>query len=145
MASIGKLAKLIQTVHRLRAPGGCPWDRAQTHQSLRQYLIEEAYEVLDVLDQIHTPEDLKNEKVRLAFKEELGDLLMQVLLHSEMTQELGAFNIYDVAKALDEKLIRRHPHVFGKDKADSADSAIQRWEKEKAKEKASKKDSSILE
>lgn len=138
------LARLIETVHRLRAPGGCPWDRAQTHQTLRQYLIEEAYEVLDVLDQIHTKDDLKKDKVRLAFQEELGDLLMQVLLHSEMTLEEGAFDIYDVAAALDDKLIRRHPHVFGEMKADSEESAFQTWEKQKAKEKASNKEASIL-
>src|SRR5438045_6712496 len=100
--SIEALTALIETVHRLRAPVGCPWDRAQTHQSLRQYLIEEAYEVLDVLDQIGTVEDLKKEKVKGAFKEELGDLLMQVLLHSEMTGEQGAFDFFDVAAGLDE-------------------------------------------
>lgn len=138
------LAKVIETVHRLRAPGGCSWDRAQTHQSLRQYLIEEAYEVLDVLDQIHTTEELKKDKVRLAFQEELGDLLMQVLLHSEMTNEEGAFDIYDVAAALDDKLIRRHPHVFGDMKADNEETAFQTWEKQKAKEKAANKEASIL-
>src|SRR3954468_24276373 len=142
--SIDAISHLIQTVHRLRAPGGCPWDRAQTHQSLRQYLIEEAYEVLDVLDQIQTPEDLKKEKVRLSFREELGDLLMQVLLHSEMTHEVGAFDIYDVARGLDEKLVRRHPHVFGEAKADSEESAFQTWERQKAKEKAAQPEASIL-
>lgn len=138
------LSELIQTVHRLRAPEGCPWDRAQTHQSLRQYLIEEAYEVLDVLDQIPDKAALKNDKIKLAFQEELGDLLMQVLLHSEMTGEEGAFDIYDVAATLNDKLIRRHPHVFGEVKADSEESAFQTWEKQKAKEKANKPDASIL-
>jgi dephospho-CoA kinase len=138
------LSQLIETIHRLRAPGGCPWDRAQTHQSLRPHLIEEAYEVLDVLDQIENPEDLKNEGIRSSLREELGDLLMQVLLHSEMTHEAGAFDIYDVAKTLNEKLIRRHPHVFGTDKAGSADVALQRWEKEKAKEKAAQPHASVL-
>ncbi len=138
------LIQLIETVHRLRAPGGCPWDRAQTHQSLRQYLIEEAYEVLDVLDQIHSVSDLNNEKVRLSFKEELGDLLLQVILHSEMTQEAGAFDIFDVAQGLNDKLIRRHPHVFGDSQASSAEVALQRWEKEKAKEKASQATASVL-
>jgi tetrapyrrole methylase family protein/MazG family protein len=138
------LSRLIDTVHALRAPGGCPWDRAQTHQSLRQYLIEEAYEVLDVLDQVGTTDDLKNEKIRNAFREELGDLLMQVLLHSEMTSETGAFDIYDVAAALDEKLVRRHPHVFGEHKVDSAESAFQSWERQKAKEKADKAGASVL-
>jgi tetrapyrrole methylase family protein/MazG family protein len=138
------LTHLIETVHRLRAPGGCPWDRAQTHQSLRQYLIEEAYEVMDVLDQIGSVDDLKKDGVRSAFREELGDLLMQVLLHSEMASETGAFDVYDVATYLDDKLVRRHPHVFGEVKANSEETAFQTWEKQKAKEKASKPDASVL-
>jgi tetrapyrrole methylase family protein / MazG family protein len=142
--NVEALLHLIATVHRLRAPGGCPWDRAQTHQSLRQYLIEEAYEVLDVLDQIGTKEDLKKPKIQNAFREELGDLLMQVLLHSEMTAEEGAFDFFDVARMLDEKLVRRHPHVFGENKADSVESAFQNWEKEKAKEKSSQPEASVL-
>ncbi len=141
---IEALKQLIETVHRLRAPGGCPWDRAQTHQSLRQYLVEEAYEVIDVIDQIHSPEDLKNEKVKGAFREELGDLLMQVVLHAEMTNEAGAFDFYEVAATLNDKLIRRHPHVFGDVKADSVDTAFQTWEKQKAKEKASNPEASTL-
>lgn len=138
------LVHLIQTVHALRAPGGCPWDRAQTHQSLRQYLIEEAHEVLDVLDQVESAESLKKDSVRNAFREELGDLLMQVLLHSEMASEIGAFDIYAVAQGLDEKLVRRHPHVFGDVKAGDAETALQSWEKQKAKERASNPDSSVL-
>ena len=141
---LGTLAEVIETVHRLRAPGGCPWDRKQTHQSLRPYLIEEAYEVLDVLDEVHSTEDLKKPKIKAAFKEELGDLLMQVLLHSEMTHEEDAFDFYDVAAGLNEKLIRRHPHVFGDVKADSAESAFVNWEKEKAKEKAGNPEASVL-
>ncbi len=139
------LTHVIETVHRLRAPGGCPWDRAQTHQSLRQYLIEEAYEVLDVLDQIKEPTDLQDPKVKENFREELGDLLMQVLLHSEMTSEQGVFNIYDVANGLAEKLIRRHPHVFltGKEAKD-ADDALKNWEKKKAEEKKAKSEDSVL-
>jgi tetrapyrrole methylase family protein/MazG family protein len=138
------LTDVIRTVHRLRAPGGCPWDRAQTHQTLRQYLIEETYEVVDVLDQVHSTADLNNEKISGAFKEELGDLLMQVLIHSEMTAEEKAFDFYDVAQGLNEKLIRRHPHVFGDGVANNEESAFQNWEKEKAKEKASKPEASIL-
>jgi tetrapyrrole methylase family protein / MazG family protein len=142
------LADVIKTVHQLRAPGGCPWDRKQTHQSLRPYMIEEAYEVLDVLDQVHSTEDLKTPKIAAAFKEELGDVLMQVLLHSEMADEEKAFDFYDVASTLNEKLIRRHPHVFPKGPEDApannADSALQNWEKEKAKEKASNPDASVL-
>jgi tetrapyrrole methylase family protein/MazG family protein len=144
MTESNAIARLIETVHRLRAPGGCPWDRAQTHQSLRQYLMEEAHEVLDVLDQINTVDDLKKDNVRSAFREELGDLLMQVLLHSEMAHEEGAFDIHDVAAGLDDKLIRRHPHVFGETKADSVETAFQTWEKQKAKEKASKPGASVL-
>jgi len=142
------LTDLIQTVARLRAPGGCSWDRAQTHQSLRQYLIEEAYEVLDVLDQIESPESLRNEKIRGAFREELGDLLMQVVLHSEMASETGAFDLLEVAATLNDKLIRRHPHVFGDAGARAANSseetAFQAWEKQKAKEKASNPTASVL-
>lgn len=130
------LQDVIDTVHRLRAPGGCAWDRAQTHQSLRPYLIEEAYETLDVLDQIGSKEDLKRDPILQAFREELGDVLMQVLLHSEMAREEGAFDFVDVARTLNEKLIRRHPHVFGEDKADTEETAFQTWEKQKAKEKA---------
>jgi tetrapyrrole methylase family protein/MazG family protein len=137
---INALAELVQTVHRLRAPGGCPWDRKQTFQSLRQYFVEETYEVIDVLDQIASPEDLKNEKIKAAFREELGDVLMQVVLHSEMTNETGAFDFYDVAAALNEKLIRRHPHVFGDAaKTDNADAALQNWNQQKAQEKAKEK------
>lgn len=143
-AKVQALVKLVETVHRLRAPGGCPWDRAQTHQTLRPFLIEEAYEVLDALDKIQTKEDLKNDAIRSAFREEMGDLLMQVLLHSEMANEEGAFDFYDVAATLDEKLIRRHPHVFGDAKADTADSAYLSWEKQKAKEKASNPEASLL-
>ena len=138
------LLELIETVHRLRAPGGCPWDQAQTHQSLRQYLVEESFEVIDVIDQIHSSQDLKKEKLKGAFREELGDVLMQVLLHSEMTKEVGAFDIFDVAQGLNQKLITRHPHVFGDVQVSSADQAIQSWEKQKAKEKAKKLEESVL-
>src|SRR4051812_5009025 len=139
------LAHVIETVHRLRAPGGCPWDRAQTHQSLRQYLIEESYEVLDVIDQIKGPANLKDPKTKENFREELGDLLMQVLLHSEMTAEQGAFDIYDVADGLAEKLIRRHPHVFlTGTEAKDADEALKNWEKKKAEEKKAKGEASVL-
>ena len=141
---LDSLLELIQTVHRLRAPGGCPWDQAQTHQSLRPYLIEESFEVLDVIDQIHSSEDLKKEKLKAAFREELGDVLMQVLLHSEMANEVGAFDFLAVAQGLNQKLITRHPHVFGDVQVNSADQAIQSWEKQKAKEKEKKLEESVL-
>lgn len=130
------LSHLLETVHRLRAPGGCPWDRSQTHLSLRPYLIEEAYEVLEVIDQIKSDENVTQPEIQAPFKEELGDLLMQVLLHSEMASEKQAFDFYDVAQALDEKLVRRHPHVFEENQSvKNADQAFQNWEKQKALEK----------
>lgn len=114
-SSDNALNQLIETVHHLRAPDGCPWDRAQTHQSLRPYLIEEAYETLDCLDQIDSTDTLRNNApLRTAFLEELGDVLMQVFLHSEIAAEAGVFTIHDVARTLNAKLIRRHPHVFGR-------------------------------
>ena len=142
--ALARLEELIQTVHRLRAPGGCPWDRAQTHLTLRPYLIEEAYEVLDALDRIDGPDALRDPVRSGAFREELGDLLMQVLLHSEMTHEVGAFGIAEVAETLNDKLVRRHPHVFGDQKADSEESAFQTWEKQKAREKSSNPEASVL-
>ena len=121
-------ADLVATMARLRAPGGCPWDRAQTPSSLRPYLLEEAYETLDAID-AGDPERLK---------EELGDLLLQVVFHAQMAAEAGAFTIDDVVAGLAEKLIRRHPHVFGT--AEVADSATQTvaWEEQKAAERRAK-------
>lgn len=139
--SLEIISTLIETVHRLRAPNGCPWDRAQTHQSLRPYLIEEAHEVLEVLDKIDSPQDLKKTEINGAFQEELGDLLMQVLLHAELANETGAFSFTDIAKLLNEKLIRRHPHVFGSEsitEADKVQSAFSIWERQKAEEKKKK-------
>lgn len=140
-----KLHELVETVHRLRAPGGCPWDREQTHQSLRRHLIEETFEVIDVLDQIDSSEKLKNPELVAQLKEELGDLLLQIALHSEMASEEKAFDFFDVSETLNEKLIRRHPHVFGSEGAATADEALSKWETQKMKEKAEKKaDASIL-
>ncbi|MCM0606221.1 MAG: nucleoside triphosphate pyrophosphohydrolase [Xanthomonadaceae bacterium] len=127
---------VVETVRRLRAPDGCPWDQAQTHLTLRPFVIEEAYEVLAVLDQILNDEQVNEPKISAQLKEELGDLLMQVLLHSQMTSEKSAFDFFDVAQTLNDKLIRRHPHVFGDKKANSVDAALVNWEKEKQKEKA---------
>lgn len=111
---------------RLRAPGGCPWDRAQTHSSLRPYLLEEAYETLDAID-AGDPERLK---------EELGDLLLQVVFHAQMAAETGAFTIDNVVAGLAEKLIRRHPHVFGTATAATPDAVVTRWEAIKEAERA---------
>lgn len=137
------VTEVVQTVHRLRSPGGCPWDMKQTHQSLRPYVIEEAYEVLDVLDQIDSADRLKAEpRLAAAFQEELGDLLMQVLIHAELASETGTMDFASVARALNAKLIHRHPHVFGENAPElkhlDSDGVLQNWEKIKAAEKAKK-------
>src|SRR4030095_3057886 len=100
-AAIDALARLVDMMARLRAPGGCPWDREQTHETLRPYLLEEAYEVLDAIDH-GDPRGLRDE---------LGDLVLQVVFHAELAREAGAFSIADVATAIADKLERRHPHV----------------------------------
>lgn len=112
----------------LRGPDGCPWDREQTHRSIRKHLIEETYEVLETIDE-DDPE---------AMCEELGDLLLQIMLHSQMAEEEGFFTVDDVVSELCEKLIRRHPHVFGEGKARGADQALANWEEIKRKEKEQK-------
>jgi tetrapyrrole methylase family protein / MazG family protein len=111
-------AKLVALMARLRAPGGCPWDREQTHATLRTYLIEETYEVLDALD---SADDAK-------FAEELGDLLLQVLFHAQIASEEGRFAITDVIREIYEKMIRRHPHVFGEKRARDATEVLRNWE-----------------
>jgi tetrapyrrole methylase family protein/MazG family protein len=123
-----KFDRLHEIVAILRSPEGCPWDREQTHQSIRKNLIEETYEVLETIDD-GDPE---------AMCEELGDLLLQIMLHSQMEEEAGTFSVYDVIDGLNRKLIRRHPHVFGDRKAGSAGEALQNWEQIKAEEKRAK-------
>jgi len=123
---IGTLFKdLVAVQARLRAPGGCPWDREQTHLTLRTYLIEEAYEVLDAIE--------KGNSQDLA--EELGDLLLQVLFHADLARETGAFDISDVITGIRDKMIRRHPHVFGNVKAETAGEVLKNWAQLKAREK----------
>jgi nucleoside triphosphate diphosphatase len=121
--------KLVAIMARLRAPHGCPWDREQTHATLRTYLIEEAYEVLDALD---STDDAK-------FAEELGDLLLQVLFHAQIAGEEGRFSISDVINEIYEKMIRRHPHVFGQKRAKDAAEVLRNWEIIKNEERQSKK------
>ncbi len=121
---LDQLAALIAVVHRLRAPGGCPWDREQTHASLRSTMLEEAYEVLEAIDQGSIP----------TLREELGDVLLQVLMQAEIGQELGEFSLGDVADVIREKLIRRHPHVFADVKVSGADEVVRNWEALKAVE-----------
>lgn len=121
-------ARLHEIVGILRSPEGCPWDREQTHESLRKNLIEETYEVIETIDE-DDPEHMQ---------EELGDLLLQVMLHSQMEEEVGTFNVFDVIQGLNDKLIFRHPHVFGQNKAEDAKDALQNWEQMKAEEKRRK-------
>src|SRR5689334_22057917 len=110
---------------RLRAPGGCPWDREQTFDTIKRYTLEETYEVLEAIDN----KDWKE------LTGELGDLLLQVLFYAEMAQEQGSFTIDDVLDALSSKLIHRHPHVFGDVKANDAAQVLKNWEALKAEEK----------
>lgn len=119
------LEELISVIAKLRAPDGCPWDREQTHSSLRPNMIEEAYEAVDAIDDNDIPH----------LREELGDVLLQVLLHSQIASENGEFNIEDVAKELKDKLIHRHPHVFGSAHLDTPDGVKKAWDELKAEEK----------
>jgi len=112
--------------HRLRQPDGCPWDREQTHESLRKHLLEEAYEVYDALADGPTP----------ALAGELGDLLLQVILHAQLAAEAGVFDLADVQAALATKIVRRHPHVFGAAEARTATDVNRQWERIKADERA---------
>ena len=123
------LKELIDVIRKLRAPNGCQWDREQTHKTLRPNMLEEAYEAVDAIDD--------DDMVHL--KEELGDVLLQVVLHAQIAEEEGAFNIDDVAKGIKDKLIHRHPHVFGNLKVNSTDEILQNWDKLKAEEKTHRK------
>ena len=118
--------ELRQTMARLRAPDGCPWDREQTHQTLARCLIDECSELLDTIDRNDLPH----------MREELGDVLIQVVFHAQLAAERGDFNFDDVAREINDKLIRRHPHVFGTGRADNSAQVIEVWEKVKATEKA---------
>lgn len=119
------MERLRQIMHLLRAPGGCPWDAEQTHESLVKHLIEEAYEVASAIQSGNRDEIV----------DELGDLLLQPVFHAEIASENGRFDLDDVARAISEKLIRRHPHVFGNSTADTPDAVLTQWEAIKAGEK----------
>lgn len=131
--------RLVAVMAALRSPKGCPWDRRQTHQSLKPYLIEEAYELIEAID--------SGEKGRL--KGELGDLLLQAVFHAQLAAERGDFNINDVSAGIAEKLVRRHPHVFGNQKSDSSDKSDKSdrsdWEAIKKQEAEHKHRTSVLE
>ncbi len=120
-----RLLDLLRVMARLRGPDGCPWDREQTHQTLGRHLLEEAHETLEAID------DGDPERLR----EELGDLLLQVVFHAEMARLEGTFDIDDVASAITAKLVRRHPHVFGDVRVSSADEVLVNWEQIKKEEK----------
>ncbi len=116
---------LRQTMARLRAPDGCPWDQEQTHASLVRCLIDEVSELIDTIDR----DDMNH------MREELGDVLIQVVFHAQIASEKGFFNFDDVARDINEKLIRRHPHVFGTSKLETSEQVLVEWEKIKAQEK----------
>ncbi len=124
-----ELERLVDIVAVLRSKNGCQWDREQTHKSLRPNMIEEAYEAVDAIDD----NDIKN------LREELGDVLLQVVLHSQIAKDEGDFDIEDVAKELSDKLIHRHPHVFGNEKVNSTDEILSNWDKLKKEEKTDRK------
>jgi XTP/dITP diphosphohydrolase/tetrapyrrole methylase family protein/MazG family protein len=116
---------LCRTMARLREPGGCPWDQEQTHATLVRCLIDEASELIDTIDRGDMPH----------MREELGDVLIQIVFHARLAEEAGFFNFDDVAREINEKLIRRHPHVFGEEKIATSTGVIHRWEEIKATEK----------
>jgi tetrapyrrole methylase family protein/MazG family protein len=124
--------ELVRIMERLRAPGGCPWDREQTRESIKPYLIEEAYEVAEAIEENNIDE----------LRKELGDLLLQIVFHSEMAREEGLFTIADVVRGICEKMIRRHPHVFGDTAVKDSDEVLRNWARIKAEERKDSDDSS---
>jgi nucleoside triphosphate diphosphatase len=126
--------ELVRIMERLRAPGGCPWDREQTSQSIKPYVIEEAYEVAEAIED--------NDVNELCA--ELGDLLLQIVFHAQMAGEQGLFTVEDVIRSICEKLIRRHPHVFGDVEVENADEVLRNWSRIKAEERKHKDDQSVL-
>jgi MazG family protein len=136
--------ELVSVMARLRAPGGCPWDAEQTYASLAQYLLEECYETFDAIQEAATTGETQN------LREELGDVLLQVVFHSTIAKEKGDFTIDEVVAGVTEKLVLRHPHVFGETKLETANDVLQNWDElKKAERKASgkieKQKDSILE
>ncbi len=126
-------ATVMNIMRRLRAPGGCPWDAEQTHDSLKRYLIEECYEVVEAID--------KGDEGYL--REELGDLLLQPIFHAAISEERGAFTMADVLETLSAKLVRRHPHVFGDQEIKTSDEQVANWEKIKKEEKGEERKSAL--
>src|ERR1700722_9580499 len=123
-----KLERLIEIMARLRAPGGCPWDREQSFDTIKKFTVEETYEVLDAIDR----------RDWAGLREELGDFILQAVFYSQMASEEKLFSIGDCLDAINEKLIRRHPHIFGEETARTGDEVLKLWEAVKAEEKRSK-------
>jgi len=128
MSNGSEFSRLVDIMARLRAPGGCPWDRAQSRDDLKSYLLEETYEVLDAIES-GDPDKLR---------EELGDLLLQVVFQAQISTEEGAFTIEDVAASINEKLVRRHPHVFGNAEVETKEQVLENWERIKREERREK-------
>ncbi|MBI4533222.1 MAG: nucleoside triphosphate pyrophosphohydrolase [Candidatus Melainabacteria bacterium] len=126
LSMVKNLDNFISTIAHLRSDNGCPWDKDQTHESLARYLLEEAYEVLEA---IHLGDPVK-------LQEELGDLLLQIVLNAQIAKEAGHFDIEDVAESINQKMINRHPHVFGQVRIDTAAEVVAQWEELKHQEKA---------
>jgi len=126
--------QLVRIMERLRGPNGCPWDREQTHASIKPYLIEEAYEVAEAI------EDDNIDELRI----ELGDLLLQIVFHAQMAREEGSFGIEDVIGAITEKMIRRHPHVFGDTAVKDSEEVLRNWARIKSEERKDHADNSIV-
>jgi tetrapyrrole methylase family protein/MazG family protein len=138
-AIAGEFAALVALTERLRGPGGCPWDAEQTHHSLARHLLEEAYEVAEAIDLLPVAAPGGDEPIPAgaydSLEDELGDLLFQVVIHSVLAREAGAFTIADVARGIHDKLVRRHPHVFGAVEVDGSDDVVRNWEQIKRDEK----------
>ncbi|HBH17585.1 MAG TPA: nucleoside triphosphate pyrophosphohydrolase, partial [Cyanobacteria bacterium UBA9579] len=123
--NLENLQRLIDVIEKLRAPDGCPWDKEQTHESLRENFIQETYEAIDAIESGDSEE----------LKEELGDVLLQVVLHAQIASEESRFDIEDVAKTIADKIIRRHPHVFAETKVKGTEDVLVNWERIKKEEK----------
>jgi tetrapyrrole methylase family protein/MazG family protein len=128
------LTPLVEVMETLRSPGGCPWDLEQTHASLKRYMVEEVYEVLEAIDLQDTDK----------LCDELGDLLLQIVFHARISEERGDFTVQDIIEMVTEKMLRRHPHVFGNTLADTADAVLVNWEKIKKEERAGQERNSLL-
>jgi tetrapyrrole methylase family protein/MazG family protein len=138
-AVAGEFARLVALAERLRAPGGCPWDAEQSHHSLARYLLEESYETVEAIEGLPAaaPAGEVDLDAYARLEDELGDLLYQVVFHAVLAREAGAFTIADVSRGIHDKLVRRHPHVFGAVEADTVAEVMTNWEQIKLAEKGS--------